>query len=127
MYRPPLARLSIEFPAGLIDAGEDPETAGLRELKEETGYVGKVIKVGPVFSYEPGLSNACARMVHMEIDGSLTENIDPQPELEDDEFIEVFTVGKDNFLEEVIAMAESKGAVIEGKVYATGWALSMIQ
>jgi len=30
--------VSIEFPGGVIDKNEDPETAGMRELVEETGF-----------------------------------------------------------------------------------------
>lgn len=38
----------IEVPAGLIDEGETAEEAAVRELKEETGYVGKVTETSPV-------------------------------------------------------------------------------
>jgi 8-oxo-dGTP pyrophosphatase MutT (NUDIX family) len=31
---------SLEIPGGIIDAGEDPVAAGVRELREESGYVG---------------------------------------------------------------------------------------
>ena len=41
-YRPPVEAFCVEFPAGLIDEGESPEQAAVRELKEETGYSGKV-------------------------------------------------------------------------------------
>lgn len=34
----------IEIPAGLMDPGESAEQCAIRELKEETGYVGKVIE-----------------------------------------------------------------------------------
>lgn len=34
-------RMEVEIPGGMIDPGEDPVTAGCRELAEETGYVGR--------------------------------------------------------------------------------------
>lgn len=38
----------IEVPAGLIDEGETAEEAALRELKEETGYVGVLSESTPI-------------------------------------------------------------------------------
>lgn len=45
-FRPPVDKVCIEVPAGLVDEGETPEVCALRELKEETGYVGEVIRDG---------------------------------------------------------------------------------
>ena len=44
-FRPPAGKLVLEFPAGLIDPGEDAATAAVRELSEETGYRGKVVNI----------------------------------------------------------------------------------
>jgi 8-oxo-dGTP pyrophosphatase MutT (NUDIX family) len=47
-YRPPIDKVVIEVPAGLIDAGETPEQCAVRELLEETGYVGEAEQTSPV-------------------------------------------------------------------------------
>ena len=37
-FRHGSSSITMEFPAGLVDRGEDPEEAAKRELQEETGY-----------------------------------------------------------------------------------------
>ena len=44
-FRPPAASYVWEFPAGLLEAGETPEGTAVRELREVTGYRGKVVSV----------------------------------------------------------------------------------
>src|SRR6185369_7256702 len=39
-FRYGINEFSLEIPGGVMEAGEDPVTAGLRELREETGYTG---------------------------------------------------------------------------------------
>ncbi|MCP4179122.1 MAG: NUDIX hydrolase [bacterium] len=39
-YRHGSKRFELEVPGGLVEPGELPEHAGLRELREETGFVG---------------------------------------------------------------------------------------
>lgn len=40
-YKHGCGQVIIEFPAGLIEPGEDPQTGAARELLEETGYTSK--------------------------------------------------------------------------------------
>ena len=54
-FRPPTGKYLLEFPAGLIDEGESPAETALRELKEETGYFGKIESVTPPLYTSPCL------------------------------------------------------------------------
>ena len=49
-YRCPIDDYIYEFPAGLVDAGEDFKTAGKRELKEETGLDFSPIDAADMFT-----------------------------------------------------------------------------
>jgi len=91
-FRPPLNKVAIEVPAGLIDPGESAEQAAVRELKEETGYVGTVSESSPTMFNDPGFTNTNQRMIHVNIDMADPANQELKPELEDNEFIEVFSV-----------------------------------
>ena len=64
-YRVPFQRRVLEFPAGLLDAGEQPGQAALRELAEETGYRGEVLEVGPPVSTTAGLSTETVQLVRV--------------------------------------------------------------
>jgi ADP-ribose pyrophosphatase len=59
-YRQGIRRTTVEFPAGLIEPGEQPAAAAERELFEETGYRPKSLKpIGRVFPNPAFMTNRC--------------------------------------------------------------------
>eukprot|EP00568_Trieres_chinensis_P008368 CAMPEP_0183292112 /NCGR_PEP_ID=MMETSP0160_2-20130417/1296_1 /TAXON_ID=2839 ORGANISM="Odontella Sinensis, Strain Grunow 1884" /NCGR_SAMPLE_ID=MMETSP0160_2 /ASSEMBLY_ACC=CAM_ASM_000250 /LENGTH=223 /DNA_ID=CAMNT_0025453023 /DNA_START=30 /DNA_END=701 /DNA_ORIENTATION=+ len=94
-YRPPVGRTTVEFPAGLIDEGESPEEAALRELREETGYVGSSCsQASREVCMSPGLTDESVSLVLVDVDLDDPRNAgSPQQNLDDGEHVTVRRVG----------------------------------
>ncbi|KAI8807062.1 NUDIX hydrolase domain-like protein [Cladochytrium replicatum] len=126
-YRPPVAKVVLELPAGLVDANETPEGAALRELKEETGYFGEVKSTSPVLWNDVGMSNANMRLVVVSVDRTLPENQNPIAVPDDGEYIERHVVPiKD--LVSILEDFEKQGGAVDSRLYhfAAGFQFSRL-
>lgn len=132
-YRPPVDAYTLELPAGLIDAGEEPSTAAVREFLEETGYVGKVIDVSPASYLSPGLSNESACMVRLEVDMTLDANInnynsqntDKMEGCERDRGLEKIMIPRVGMLKTLHNMQEKEGIKVFAALYSLAVGLSI--
>ncbi|NMM64641.1 NUDIX hydrolase [Clostridium sp. P21] len=116
-YRPAINNYVLGFPAGLVE-GEDLEKEALRELKEETGYVGKVKSISPMLYSNAALLSDTVRVVNVEIDETLEENLNPKQHLESEEEIEVILVNRNNLKSFILEEQQRGTAVGMGPWYA---------
>ncbi|MDO5563216.1 MAG: NUDIX hydrolase [Synergistaceae bacterium] len=83
-YRHAIDADILEIPAGLVEAGEDPDRTAVRELQEETGFKpSKLIRVMDFYS-TPGFSTEAIILYY-----ASNLSVSKLPE-DDDEFIDVF-------------------------------------
>ena len=85
-YRAPLDRLTWEFPAGSLNAGESPEAAAARECEEEIGLVpGRLERVGAFYPV-PGYCDE--EMIFFKASGLRQPAPDSTRKPDEDEYIE---------------------------------------
>lgn len=65
-FRYGIDEFSLEIPGGVMDGDEDPVTAGLRELREETGYTGAPVKLLGSVHPNPAIQSNRAHFVLVE-------------------------------------------------------------
>ncbi len=85
-FRYPINMYSIEFPAGLIDKGETPESTALRELLEETGCEGIVTNISPPLCTSAGITSEIIYMVDIKVTAFKRQKLDDSEEIEVLEF-----------------------------------------
>ena len=131
-YRPAISSFIIEFPAGLIDyPHESPADAAVRELAEETGYVGRVTMTRDiVFQYNPALVDEAGVAVHMSINGDDAQNQESErasrKNLGEDEFIDIIRVPLVGLRARLERYQKEFGLQVDGRVYSLALGLEMM-
>jgi ADP-ribose pyrophosphatase len=88
-------QLQIELPGGGIEEGEDPKSAALRELKEETSYVPKKIEHLVTLDYSPYSIGKRHSFIALECESVGNLDLDPN------EFLKVVIMPQEAFREKL--------------------------
>lgn len=110
-YRPPLERMELGLPAGLVERGEDPEKAARRELGEETGFGDGEWEPLTALASSPSLKDNWA---HLFLARGVEKNT--SPDLDEHERVEVVTV----------PVGDLAGMVFSGKIVSSSGAAAVM-
>lgn len=100
---------SLEIPGGVIDLGEDPVAAGLRELQEETGYIGRNARLLGSVRPNPAMQNNRCHLVLVE-DARPEADIDWDP----DEEMEILAMPVDEVYAQAYCGGITNAMVLDG-------------
>jgi ADP-ribose pyrophosphatase len=115
-YRPTVRTTHVELPAGIVEADESPQAAGVRELAEETGYRAANVEAVQTVQVATGVLRHERTFV-------VARNLEPgDPTLDDNEFLSVRTIPVDEALERA-QQAPTNDSTLQGLMLAErdGW------
>lgn len=91
-FRYPVGQVMLEFPAGKLDAGEDPLECGRRELQEETGFTASELRRAGQMHLAVGYSD---ELIHIYTAHGLQAG---EQQLDDEEFVQLVQADVVDFL-----------------------------
>ncbi len=118
-FRAGINRTVVALPAGVVPPGVDPRLQAAAELKEETGYTGRIVEQSPNLKINPAILDCDVIVYQMEIDETAPENVEPRQSLEPEEEIEVVAVGTGEVKEFLIG-EKSRGREIDVSCWLWG-------
>ena len=123
VYRAPVGKLVLEFPAGLVDKGEELEQAAHRELNEETGESGKITATSKQTYSDPWKSTETSVSFTMDLNENRKEA--NTTKLDEDEFLAKLEVPLDNLLSTIETAQEKYDVGVETKLYTFALGLQL--
>lgn len=115
-FRYGINEFSLEIPGGVIEPGEEPIAAGLRELREETGFVGSSATILASVHPNPAIQSNRSHFV-------LVQNavcVEPQT-WDADEELEVMTKPVDEVLAAAHRGEITHGLVLNALMFFQAW------